>query len=441
MDFNFFRKVATRNQEQSSVHHVSNPVISSDIIIAEPEIETAPHDSFTCMYCLDKDQYRQFIFGIVGKVLADKRYRDATPYLPDWPSFKRHMIMLHPEQWGYYLLSGEAGPHAKKSWTKSDMTKASEAYVQIRAQLEYGWNFFVTDNTGQVHKTLHSLPKNEATIASVTWHPRANSNGLPWNDWRYEREGETHTRAQNLVPTIVRRSMPSVTQILRGARPTVTAGHTLEANPKRLAKYAHLPEFVNTQCLFTERALQRVLEIREEHNLPGAGNIGILLHDKSLLQGKPLEAKGQEEPMTQKEETPIESTDEPVILDDLWDTINNFMPSNDYTAKVMVQLHDIFKYVKAQESTTEVDADWKAKYEAEHVLVAGLRSDVAEAVADSATKTKQLTTQIEKLQSQLDVRGRNKSANEVKSEMAKATEKTLEKIKNEPSPPRRRRYI
>ena len=117
------------------------------------------------------------------------------------------------------------------------------------------------------------------------------------------------------------------------------------------------------------------------------------------------------------------------------------MPSNDYTAKVMVQLHDIFKYVKAQESTTEVDADWKTKYEAEHVLVAGLRSDVAEAVADSATKTKQLTTQIEKLQAQLDARGRNKSANEVKTEMTKATEKTLEKIKNEPTPPRRRRYI
>ena len=35
MDFNIFRsrKTAVHNQEQSSVHHVSNPVISSEIIV------------------------------------------------------------------------------------------------------------------------------------------------------------------------------------------------------------------------------------------------------------------------------------------------------------------------------------------------------------------------------------------------------------------------
>ena len=443
MDFNIFRsrKTAVHNQEQSSVHHVSNPVISSEIIVAEPKVETTPHDNFTCMYCLDKDQYRQFIFGIVGKTLADKRYRDAVPYLPDWPSFKRHMLTLHPEQWGYYLLEGESGPLSRKTWTKSDIVKASEGYIQIRARLEYGWNFFIEAN-GDLRKTLHSLPKDEAAITSVVWHPRATPNGLTWNDWRYEREGETHTRAQNLVPSIVRRSMASVTQILRGVRPTVTIGHTLEVHPTRFAKYAHLPDFVNKQCIFTDKALQRVLEVREEHNLPGAGNIGILLHDKSLLQGKPLEAKGQEELVVQKEEIHEEpKSDETVVLDDLWDTINTFMPSNDYTIKLMVQLHDVFEFAKAEAATAETNEDWKAKYEEEHALVAGLRSDVAEAVADSATKTEQLNAQIASLQSQLESRGRNKSASEIKKEMDKATQKTLQSIKNEPHAPRRRRYI
>lgn len=434
----------------------------------DPQVTHRPTDkedlsiatNFICMYCLNIDGYIHFLNTSIEAGSITPHNIDVTPYSPDWSSFKRHMYASHPEQWCYGEVPNTYFKITKSttSWSKTDKANVADAYIQIRARLEYGWNFFVVVD-GKIQHTLHALPKNEETITSIEWYPRINSlTEKPWTDWRFEKEGETHKRAQNVLPRIVGRTHASITPVLRGMRRNHSSdGHVLERNPKRLAKYAHLPSYVNATCIFTEDALKRVQDLRDGCNLTGPGNIGILRmetshqkHTESNVPNENLkETKKEEKVEKQVLEQQLDIDGPSINAQDVATKLEQLLPKNDFTAQLMGQVNLIFEYAREQSQHEEDFYKVQADLDATNELLKGVRADVAEATAetkkvederddfkekyhDCQTLLDTSKGQIFDLQAKLDKRGRNKTAKEVKSEMDKATEKTLDKIRNEP---------
>jgi len=425
----------------------------------DPQVTHRPTDNedifeatdFMCMYCVHTDNYVQFLNTSIDAGTITSHNIDVVPYSPDWPSFKRHMYITHPEQWGYNEIPDSYFKiiKSKTSWNKTDKLDVADAYIQIRARHEYGWNFFVVVDD-KVHRTLHALPKNEKAITSIVWHPRTNPlTNKPWSDWRFEKEGETHKRAVNVLPRIVGRTHASITPVLRGARKNyLSDGHVLEAKPKELSKYAHLPPYVNSTCIFTDKALKQVQDLRNMCSLEGPGNIGILrmtygdhVHVESKVQNENRKETTKGEKVV-KESTPETqpNPDRPSInAQDVATQLEHLLPKNDWTNDLMRQINIIFNYAREQSQHEEDFYKVQADLDAANELNKGLQRDVAEATADTKKVEEErdaAKNQITALQAKLDTRGRNKTAKEVKNEMDKATEKTLDKIRNEPRNPR-----
>ncbi|MAH45532.1 hypothetical protein CMI37_06870 [Candidatus Pacearchaeota archaeon] len=419
-------------KDPQTTHHASD---NEDLSIAT---------NFICMYCLNIDGYIHFLNTSIEAGSITPHNIDVTPYSPDWSSFKRHMYASHPEQWCYGEVPNDYFKITKSttSWNKTDKADVADAYIQIRAKQEYGWNFFAVVND-KIQHTLHALPKDEETITRIEWYPRINPlTDKPWTDWRFEKEGETHKRAQNVLPRIVGRTHASITPVLRGMRMNHSSdGHVLERNPKRLAKYAHLPPYVNATCIFTEDALKRVQDLRDICNLKGPGNIGILrmqtghhVHTESKVQNKETK-KGEKVVKESIPETQSNINRPSINAQDVSTQLEHLLPKNDFTNDLMGQVSIIFNYAREQSQHEEDFYKVQSELDAANDLIKGLRRDVAEATADTKkveeerdAAKKQITT----LQDKLNARGRNKSAAEVKSDMDEVTKKTLNKIRNGP---------
>ena len=420
-------------------------------------------EDFICMYCLNVDGYIHFLNTSIDAGSITPHNIDVTPYSPDWSSFKRHMYASHPEQWCYGEVPNTYFKITKSttSWNKTDKANVGHAYIQIRARQEYGWNFFVVVD-GKVQHTLHALPKDEETITSIKWYPRINPlTDKPWTDWRFEKEGETHKRAQNVLPRIVGRTHASITPVLRGMRMNQSSdGHVLERNPKKLARYAHLPPYANANCIFTEDALKRVQNLRDSCNLTGPGNIGILrLQSGNHVQNENLKETKKEEKMVEKQvlEEQLNIDGPGINVQDVATKLEQLLPKNDFADHLMEQINSIFNYAREQSQHEEDFYKVQADLDAANKLLTEVRTDATEAAAEAKKveaerddfKAKLLEEQIlvqkarsqtQELQAKLDKRSRNKTAKEVKNDMDKVTERTIEQIRNEPKKPNRRFY-
>lgn len=359
---------------------------------------------FKCMYCLNIDSYRHFIRTSIDPSELRHPARKlnqvnlVVPYSPDWASFKRHMYTTHPEQWGY----GEVPEsyfkirHSKTAWSKKEKDDVADAYLQIRAKMEYGWNFFVVVK-GEIQRTLHALPRDESTITSIEWYARINPlTDKLWTDWRFEKEGETHRRAQNVLPTIIGRTHASITPILRGARingpmvrKTAYTGHVLEANAKRLERYAHLPLYVNTTCILTDKALQRVQDLRRQCNLVGPGNIGILMMQEDGHQetnhtsiNTYIQEKEEKVVDQQVSETQTNIDDSPINVQDVATTLEQLLPENAFTSNLMNQIYEIFDYVREQSQHEEDFYNIQSQLDEANALLKDTRAVVAQVTAE-----------------------------------------------------------
>jgi hypothetical protein len=372
---------------------------------------------FMCMYCLNIDSYTEFLTTSIDNPTRPRNI-DVVPYSPDWSSFKQHMYGAHPEQWGYGEIPDSYVKIRKSrtSWSKRDKQEAANIYLQIRARVEYGWNFFAVVK-GEIHRTLHALPKNESLIDSIEWYPRINQlTNKSWIDWRFEKEGETHRRAQNVLPFIIGRTHASIIPVLRGSRHTDEgqAHHILERNPKRLAKYAHLPLYVNATCIFTDDGLEKVQNIRDNLQLSGPGNIGILRwqlnkhHNTKPSQSVDAPVMENETGNIEKEKKVIKKEEvkkqvsEQTIIDhpsinvhDIAITLEQLLPQNDFTTTLMGQINSIFEYV-VEQSQHEEDF-YKVQDELDTLKneLKEVRADNAKDFIEYKDTTRILTTKLE----------------------------------------------
>jgi hypothetical protein len=452
-------KLFNRNKSTETVGEWKDPLITHHPTNNE-DISVA--NDFVCMYCVNLDDYIHFLNTSIDAEAITPHNIDVTPYSPDWLSFKHHMYTAHPEQWGYDEVPDTYFKitTSKTSWHKDDKINVAHAYLQIRARLEYGWNFFVVVD-GKIHRTLHALPKDETTITNIEWHPRINPlTDKPWTDWRFEKEGETHKRAQNVLPRIVGRTHASIIPVLRGVRAYKVRshgneGHILEVNPKRLPKYAHLPSYVNASCIFTNKALKQVQNLRDIYNLVGPGNIGILrlqagnqVHTESNVQNENLKETKKEEKVVEKQvlETQLNIDSPSINAQDVATKLEQLLPKNDFTDQLMKQINIIFNYARKQSQHEEDFYRIQTELDTTNELLKGVYADIAEAVAETKKVEAErddfqagyihMSTRNQELQTKLDKRGRDKTAKEIKSEMDEATKKTLDKIRNEPHNPR-----
>ena len=165
------------------------------------------------------------------------------------------------------------------------------------------------------------------------------------------------------------------------------------------------------------------------------------VHAESKVQNENLKETTKGEKVV-KESTPETqpNPDRPSInAQDVATQLEHLLPKNDHSSDLMGQIHIIFNYAREQSQHEEDFYKVQADLDAANELNKGLQRDVAEATADTKKVEEErdaAKNQITALQAKLDTRGRNKTAKEVKNEMDKATEKTLDKIRNEPRNPR-----
>jgi hypothetical protein len=404
------------------------------------------------MYCLNIEDYRNFLNTSISSGLVEPTEKitphniDITPYSPDWDSFKRHMYTSHPEQWGYTEVSDEYFKIIRTgtSWSRDEITTAVNAYIQIRARLEYGWNFFAVVD-GQVHRSLHSLPKEQRTITSIEWYPRVNPlTDQPWTDWRFEKEGETHKRAQNVIPLLIGRTHKAITPMLRGARSN--GGQVLLVSAKQSKRYAHVPPYVNTTCMFTDAALKKVINLRKLLGLKGPGNIGVLrmrAQDSSPVEKEEEKVVNTNEPINESERVRTVNKQEIVNIQEIAIKLEELLPKNDFTIALLKEIDGIFTYVRTKAQHEEDFYNIQAELDETKELLKGVRADVASATAETKKveaerdKTKdQITT----LQTKLNNRGRDKTAQEMIDEIKELQKKQEDKIRNEP-PKTNIRYV
>jgi len=443
-----FNGIFNRNKSKDSttVGEWKDP--KSTTVTHHPTEVSAAYD-FKCMYCLNIEDYRNFLNTSISSGLVEPTEKitphniDITPYSPDWDSFKRHMYTSHPEQWGYTEVSDEYFKIIRTgtSWSRDEITTAVNAYIQIRARLEYGWNFFAVVD-GQVHRSLHSLPKEQRTITSIEWYPRVNPlTDQPWTDWRFEKEGETHKRAQNVIPLLIGRTHKAITPMLRGARSN--GGQVLLVSAKQSKRYAHVPPYVNTTCMFTDAALKKVINLRKLLGLKGPGNIGVLrmrAQDSSPVEKEEEKVVNTNEPINESERVRTVNKQEIVNIQEIAIKLEELLPKNDFTIALLKEIDGIFTYVRKKVQHEEDFYKIQTELDEANALKKGLQRDVANATAE--TKKVQIERDqdkriIKSLQANLESHSRNKTAEEVKNEMDKATEKTVDKIRNEPKYPKK----
>ena len=451
----FINDILNRNKpnDSTTVGEWKDPNIT---ITHHPITEaSSDYSDFECMYCLNIEDYRHFLNTSINAGQITPHNINVTPYSPDWESFKRHMYTAHPEQWGYTEVPDSHFKIIKTrtSWNKDEIATAVNAYIQIRAKLEYGWNFFTVVD-GQIHRSLHSLPKDQTTITSIEWLPRINpQTGQPWIDWRFEKEGETHKRAQNVIPRLIGRTHKAITPMLRGARSN--GGQVLLVSAKQSPKYAHVPPYVNTTCMFTDLALKKVINLRNLLGLEGPGNIGIL---RMRAQNSPPVEKeknvintDEEENIinNEEEEKKVVDTSKPITVDkqeivniqEIAIKLEELLPKNDHTEVLLKEIYGIFAYVRAKAQHEEDFDKVQAELDETKNLNKGLRSDVADAQAETKNVEAErdaAKNQVTGLQARLNNRGRDSTADEVKNEMDKVTQKTLDKIRSEPNKPKKK---
>mgnify|MGYP003653673977 CR=1 FL=1 len=413
-------------------------------IAHHPTTEASVNSDFECMYCLNIEDYRHFLNTSIDAGQITPHTFDVTPYSPDWDSFQKHMYTAHPEQWGYTEILDTHFKIIKTrtSWNKDEIATAVNAYIQIRARLEYGWNFFAVVD-GKVHRSLHSLPKDQTTITSIEWLPRINpQTGQPWIDWRFEKEGETHKRAQNVIPRLIGRTHKAITPMLRGARSN--GGQVLLVSAKQNPKYAHLPPYVNTTCMFTDASLKKVINLRKLLGLEGPGNIGILrmrAENSSTIEKEENVINTEEEEKVADTSEPITVAEQEIVnIQDIATNLEELLPKNDHTKVLLKEIDGIFDYVR---NKTQHEEDfYKIQDELNEIkdLNKGLNKDVTEAQAETKkveAERDKANNQITALQAKLNNRGRDSTAAEVKNEMDKVTQKTLDKIRSEPNKPKK----
>ena len=413
-------------------------------IAHHPTTEVSVNSDFECMYCLNIEDYRHFLNTSIDAGQITPHTFDVTPYSPDWDSFKLHMYTAHPEQWGYTEILDTHFKIIKTrtSWNKDEIATAVNAYIQIRARLEYGWNFFAVVD-GKVHRSLHSLPKDQTTITSIEWLPRINpQTGQPWIDWRFEKEGETHKRAQNVIPRLIGRTHKAITPMLRGARSN--GGQVLLVSAKQNPKYAHLPPYVNTTCMFTDASLKKVINLRKLLGLEGPGNIGILrmrAENSSTVEKEENVINTEEEEKVADTSEPITVAEQEIVnIQDIATNLEELLPKNDHTKVLLKEIDGIFDYVR---NKTQHEEDfYKIQDELNEIkdLNKGLNKDVTEAQAETKkveAERDKANNQITALQAKLNNRRRDSTAAEVKNEMDKVTQKTLDKIRSEPNKPKK----
>ena len=439
LSLNFLnRNKPSKESNSNIVGEWKDPKVTSH----HPTEDASTITDFMCMYCLNMDNYLEFLKETRTQVRRSINIV-KTPYSPDWASFKHHMYTAHPEQWSY----GEV-PDAyteirlsKTSWSKKDKQDAANIYVYVRANVEYGWNFFVMVN-GETQRTLHALPKDESKITAVVWYPRINTDiNRQWIDWRCEREGETHRRAQNGIPSRIGRTHASITPILRGMRSY--DGCVLERNPKRLAKYAHLPAHINMTCILTDEALKRVQDIRNRLNLSGPGNIGILkLHtlnnthtvgfpvlqnkNENLEDNKGVVEKEVVEKQVLEEQMDIEGPS--INVQDVAIKLEQLLPKNDFTTTLMSQINVIFDYVREQ-SQHEEDF-YKVQAELDFA-----KNELKEVRADATKESVESQTIIDRLQNEI-TNLKSVPKKSVIKQMEEESEKTKESIRRPTNRPR-----
>jgi len=427
-------------------------------IAHHPTTEVSVNSDFECMYCLNIEDYRHFLNTSIDAGQITPHTFDVTPYSPDWDSFKLHMYTAHPEQWGYTEILDTHFKIIKTrtSWNKDEIATAVNAYIQIRARLEYGWNFFAVVD-GKVHRSLHSLPKDQTTITSIEWLPRINpQTGQPWIDWRFEKEGETHKRAQNVISRLIGRTHKAITPMLRGARSN--GGQVLLVSAKQNPKYAHLPPYVNTTCMFTDASLKKVINLRKLLGLEGPGNIGILRmraensstveKEENVINTEEEEVVDNSEPINESENVNIvdgvaKENQKIVNMEDIAVELEKLLPMNDHSIALLKEIDGIFTYVRTKAQHEEDFYNIQAELDETKELLKGVRADVASATAETKKveaerdKTKdQITT----LQTKLNNRGRDKTAQEMIDEIKELQKKQEDKIRNEP-PKTNIRYV
>ena len=106
----------------------------------------------------------------------------------------------------------------------------------------------------------------------------------------------------------------------------------------------------------------------------------------------------------------------------------------------MKEIDGIFTYVRKKVQHEEDFYKIQTELDEANALKKGLQRDVANATAE--TKKVQIERDqdkriIKSLKANLESHSRNKTAEEVKNEMDKATEKTVDKIRNEPKYPKK----
>jgi hypothetical protein len=400
-------------------HHPPEDISTTDLL--------SNSSDFTCMYCLNIDGYLDFLKEVRAHTRRPMKII-KTPHFINWVSFKQHMYTAHAEQWSYGLVPDAYAEIrlSKTSWSKRDKQDAASLYIYTRANIEYGWNFFVVVNE-EVQRTLHALPKDESKITSVLWYPRINTDtNRPWTDWRCEKEGETHKRAQNGLPSKIGRTHASILPILRGMRSS--EGCVLERNPKRLTKYAHLPAHVNMTCILTDDALKQVQDIRNRLNLSGPGNISILkLHAGEHHETK-QEVKEKEvvEKQVLKEQIDIEGPS--INVQDVAIKLEQLLPKNDFTTTLMNQINVIFDYVREQSQHEEdfyrVQADLDLA-----------KNELKEVRADAAKESVESQTMIDRLQNEI-INLKSVPKKSVIKQIEEESEKTKESIRRLTNRPR-----
>ena len=236
--------------------------------------------------------------------------------------------------------------------------------------------------------------------------------------------------------------------MLRGARSN--GGQVLLVSAKQNPKYAHLPPYVNTTCMFTDASLKKVINLRKLLGLEGPGNIGILRmraensstveKEENVINTEEEEVVDNSEPINESENVNVvdevaEEKQEIVNMEEIAVELEKLLPMNDHTVTLLKEIDGIFTYVRKKVQHEEDFHNIQAERDAANELNKGLQKDVAEATAETRkveTERDAAKNQITALQTRLNNRGRDHTAQEVKDKLDENLEKEKNKIRKEP---------
>jgi len=206
--------------------------------------------------------------------------------------------------------------------------------------------------------------------------------------------------------------------------------------------------------MFTDAALKKVINLRKLLGLKGPGNIGVLrmrAQDSSPVEKEEEKVVNTNEPINESERVRTVNKQEIVNIQEIAIKLEELLPKNDFTIALLKEIDGIFTYVRKKVQHEEDFYKIQTELDEANALKKGLQRDVANATAE--TKKVQIERDnvysrfrierdqdkkiIKSLQANLESHSRNKTAEEVKNEMDKATEKTVDKIRNEPKYPKK----